>query len=258
MDFLTAVCTDVGIYKNTNQDSLCLKQARTPEGTVIMAAICDGMGGLSKGEVASATVVKAFSSWFDNELPAMMNTPSAEEIRFRWDEMITELNLQIGNYGRSHNTSLGTTLTVLLIVDSFFTIIGHVGDSRVYKLNQKLEILTEDQTVVGLEVKRGQMTWEEAENDSRKNVLLQCIGASKTVIPEFVVDVVEENCIYMICSDGFRHTITANEIFDNFKPQILTDEVIMRDKAVELVELNKARNERDNISVLLIKTITGG
>ena len=73
MDLLTALYTDTGIRKKTNEDSLCLKLADTALGKVALAVVCDGMGGLSKGEVASASVVKAFSNWFDAELPALLD-----------------------------------------------------------------------------------------------------------------------------------------------------------------------------------------
>ena len=69
MNYLFALHTDVGIKKKTNQDSLCVKEASTPNGNILMALVCDGMGGLEKGEVASATIIKAFSKWFQEELP---------------------------------------------------------------------------------------------------------------------------------------------------------------------------------------------
>lgn len=255
MEFLVAACTDVGIRKESNQDSSCIKIARTDIGTIAMAVICDGMGGLSKGELASATVIKAFSAWFENELPGLIDSFSVDEVKYRWDRLIKEQNYRIAEYGRSINAKLGTTLTALLIVGSGHTIICHVGDSRAYRIKDKIEVLTEDQTVVGREVRRGLMTPEEAENDPRRNVLLQCIGASRTVIPDFIIGDVEKNCIYMLCSDGFRHKLTADEIFENLKPEILSNSDIMQQKIRNLVELNKMRMENDNITALLIKTV---
>jgi len=255
MNCLTAICTDVGIVKETNQDSICLKQAHTRLGMIVMGVICDGMGGLSKGEVASAAVIKAFSQWFDEELPLMMNSFSLKDVEERWNIIIKELNFKIGEYGRSLNTHLGTTITALLLVETGGMIIGHVGDTRAYKIIDRIELLTEDQTVVGREVRRGNMTEMEAENDPRSNVLLQCIGASKSVTPDFYVGVVESGCTYVLCSDGFRHRITADEIFDNFQPRRLVTEDIMSERACSLVSENKKRLEKDNISVLLIRTL---
>lgn len=67
MRFKVAAHTDVGIRKDTNQDSYCVLQAETENGDVLMATVCDGLGGLESGELASATIVKAFAKWFEEE-----------------------------------------------------------------------------------------------------------------------------------------------------------------------------------------------
>lgn len=255
MEVLTAICTDIGIKKATNQDSLCLRIADTSVGKIVLAIICDGMGGLSKGEVASASVVNAFSDWFEKELPTQLAKNDYDEIQYRWERIIKEQNQRISEYGRKVSIQLGTTLTALLLIDTKFLFIGHVGDSRVYRINHKLEILTEDQTVVGREIKRGNLTPEQAKFDPRRNVLLQCIGASKLVEPQFIYGTPIQGEVYMLCSDGFRHMISEVEIYKAFSPQALMDEADMKNKAVELVELNKHRQELDNISVMLIKIL---
>ena len=255
MNILTTAYTDIGITKETNQDSLCLKIAETSVGKVVLAVICDGMGGLSKGEMASASVIHAFSDWFDNELPQELAKNDFKNIEYRWDRIIKEQNQRIGEYGRKVRIQLGTTLTALLIIDSKFMMIGHVGDSRVYRIDDKLTVLTDDQTVVGREIKRGTMTPEQANSDPRRNVLLQCIGASKLVTPDFVYGKPAIGDVYVLCSDGFRHTLTETEIFHAFSPQQLMNEKIREQKVYELVELNKQREETDNISVLLIKIL---
>lgn len=253
MEVLTAAYTDVGIKKATNQDSLCIKIAETSIGKVVLAVICDGMGGLSKGEVASSSVINAFSEWFDKEFPAQLAKNDMDDIQYRWDRIIKEQNQRIAEYGQKVRIQLGTTLTALLLIDSKFMMIGHVGDSRVYRINHKLEVMTDDQTVVGRELKRGNITPEQAKSDPRRNVLLQCIGASKLVKPEFTYSKPEPGEVYMLCSDGFRHMISEHEIYSAFSPQILMDEAVMEQKAKELVELNKQRQETDNISVVLVK-----
>ncbi|WP_019153869.1 PP2C family protein-serine/threonine phosphatase [Robertmurraya massiliosenegalensis] len=255
MKVLTATCTDVGITKETNQDSLCLKVAETSIGTIVLAVICDGMGGLSKGEVASASVVNAFSKWFDEELPIYLAKNEVNKIQHRWNQMIQDQNQKIGAYGKEINVKLGTTWTALLFIDTKFMLIGHVGDSRVYRIQHKLEVLTEDQTVVGRDVRSGKLTTEQAKSDPRRNVLLQCIGASKIVEPQFIQGTAVPGEVYMLCSDGFRHMITEDEMYDALSPQVLGNETVMEEKAKELVELNKQRQETDNISVMLIKIL---
>lgn len=69
MKCIGAIATDKGIVKAVNEDSACLKIAETPDGkTIAMAVVCDGLVGLSRGELASATVIRRFVRWFDEEL----------------------------------------------------------------------------------------------------------------------------------------------------------------------------------------------
>ena len=72
MDFLIAAHTDVGIRKKTNQDSVLIKVADTDCGKVCFAAVCDGMGGLRKGVLASATLMCFFSDWFVSEFAEIL------------------------------------------------------------------------------------------------------------------------------------------------------------------------------------------
>ena len=72
MNYLTAVHTDVGIRKKTNQDSALVMEATTDKGNVLLTVVCDGMGGLAKGEVASAAVIDSFSKWFENDLTKLV------------------------------------------------------------------------------------------------------------------------------------------------------------------------------------------
>lgn len=256
MNVLTAAHTDIGNKKATNQDSYLLKIAETSVGTVVLAVICDGMGGLSKGEVASASVINAFSDWFEQELPYQLTANPLDAIQSSWERIVQEQNIRIAAHGQKVNIQLGTTLTALLIIDEKFLLIGHVGDTRVYRMNdQQMEVLTEDQTVVGREVRRGTLTPEQAKTDPRKNVLLQCIGASRIVEPSYVTGQPAAGEVFMLCSDGFRNKLTDNEIFTQFSPRMLVDEARMEQKAKEMVDLNKQRQETDNITVMLIKIL---
>lgn len=257
MKYKIAVQTDVGIRKETNQDSCCVKEAVTNKGTVLMAVLCDGMGGLAKGEVASATLIKTFANWFETELPEIlaMNDP-LDEVQYRWNRIVKEQNQNIAAYGKNLRLQLGSTITAMLVIENNRYIIVHVGDSRAYKItNTTVEALTEDQTVVAHEIKQGRLTPEQAETDPRRNVLLQCVGASRIVEPAFYHGTVQADECYMLCSDGFRHVITNEEILDAFAPAHNDSEDQMSAHITDLIELNKFRHENDNITSLLIKTV---
>lgn len=92
--------------KKTNQDSLCISEASTPQGDAIMAAVCDGMGGLIKGELASKTIIEALESWFADELPEILRkSDPAEEALNSWYELICRENERILSYGKNTRCS---------------------------------------------------------------------------------------------------------------------------------------------------------
>ncbi len=255
MQYIGSAVTDVGIIKKTNQDSVCLKVAEAKgKGQVAMAVICDGMGGLSKGELASATVIRHFSDWFNKELPLRLNKYSWKDLSNELDKMIKGLNYKIIDYGRKNGVSLGTTLSLLLIIEEKY-MIAHVGDSRVYKITDKLEQLTEDQTYVAREIKLGHMTPQQAALDPQRNMLLQCVGASTVVEPAFYYGNISAGDVFVLCSDGFRHVVSNEEIYESLNYSNIPEFKNMHDNSKYLIELNKRRNERDNISVAVLKCI---
>lgn len=252
MQYIATADTDIGISKDTNQDSVLIKHASTGKAEVLLAVICDGMGGLSKGELASATVIKAFAEWFDNELPFELENVDLSVIGAKWSLMLKELNVQILEYSRSNGLEgVGTTFSGILFVDDQY-IIGHVGDTRVYYIGSALTQLTTDQTFIAREISRGTITPEQAKTDKRRNLLLQCVGASKNVEPQIIIGNADKGA-YMLCSDGFRHEIAESEMYDSLNPINLMNKESMHNNVKYLIDQVKRRGEKDNISVVLIK-----
>ncbi len=252
MKFIATADTDVGIVKETNQDSVLIKHAQSRYGEVLMAVVCDGMGGLAKGELASATVVRAFSRWFDRELPQELENGDMQVIGAEWSLLLRELNGKILEYSaREKIESMGTTFSGILFVGQQY-VIAHVGDSRVYSIDTALTQLTLDHTFVAREVSRGKLTPAQAKTDKRRNLLLQCVGASQVLEPQILTGRTQQGA-YMLCTDGFRHEITDSEIYETLKPNGLISKEAMHRKAKYLIEQVKSRNEKDNISVILIK-----
>lgn len=254
MNYIISACTDIGNTKNTNQDSFGAKILSTKQGKMVFAVLCDGMGGLSKGEVASATVVNAFSQWAEIRLPELCeNEITDSDIRNDWVQIVTDFNEKIKSYGKKSGISLGTTVTAILITDRRYYIIN-VGDTRAYEIFDSVKILTKDQTVVAREVELGNITEEEAKTDPRRSVLLQCIGASDVVYPDMFFGDTAQNAVYMLCSDGFRHEISEQEIYQYLHPDVMLNSDGMKLNMDKLIEINKQRQECDNITVLSIRT----
>lgn len=255
MEYTATYNTDIGIRKSTNQDSVALRIVDTPNGQVAFAIVCDGMGGLAKGELASKEVIESFCRWFDEEFLAQIveGTFSALRLRDDWNSIIQTENRLLGIYGSDNNIMLGTTVSAILMYKDEFYIV-HVGDSRVYELVSGVRILTKDQTFVAREIAAGRMTPEEAKVDPRRSVLLQCVGASATVVPDFLKGKVQRNSVYLVCSDGFRHQISEEEIMEKLGPVATKTVEEMKYGCVYLTELVKNRKETDNITVAAIKT----
>lgn len=271
LHYTVAAQTDAGIVKNVNQDSLTVKVAKTPYGEAAIAVICDGMGGLEQGEIASAVVVRAYEQWFLKELLPVLGENGgrldALWLQKGWDSLANDCNTRILDYSRERRTTMGTTLTVLLLFAGSFYI-SHIGDCRVYRMTdieKQMHLLTTDQTYVAREVALGHMTPEQAKNDARKNVLLQCIGTVNHVEPDFASGEYQTGNSFLLCSDGFRHELLEREMYDychlalkDLEWHVECRQENSRLMGVQLkylIEQNKSRMEKDNISAILLKVM---
>lgn len=254
MNYMTAAQTDIGTRKKTNQDSMIVMQAATDRGQVLLASVCDGMGGLAKGEVASAAMVRALEFWFTQKLPQLLEEGFEEEkLWTQWKVLVEETNERISNYGSTHHTALGTTCVAILLIDNKYYVLN-VGDSRAYLLEDTIYQLTKDQTYVQREMDAGRMTYEQSLKDPYRSVLLQCIGASHIVNPVFNQGQFEPGTVFMLCCDGFRHVVLPEEFYQAFRPDLMKSTEIMKNRIADMIKLNIRRNEEDNISAILVKT----
>ena len=249
MKFSAVADTDIGINKAINQDSLLIKHAIYENIEVLMAVVCDGMGGLSKGELASATVIRIFSDWFTNVLPFELQCLDFQILSDKLTLLLKDINARIIDYGQKNGVNLGTTVSGILFIEDKY-LIHHIGDSRIYHINSEIKQLTIDQTFVEREVVRGRLTPEQAKTDKRRNLLLQCVGASKIIEPQVIFGMIEPGS-YLLCSDGFRHTITENEMLHTFGEN--ENKEALKKGARLLIDAAKNRGEKDNISVIVVK-----
>lgn len=100
----------------------------------MLAAVCDGLGGLQKGELASAEVIRGLAGWFRTEWPRLREQAGGEaEILKSWDRLLVEKNQELVNYGIQNGLQLGTTVSAMLLADGCYYIL-HVGDCRIYEI----------------------------------------------------------------------------------------------------------------------------
>ena len=255
--FLVSAHTDVGTTKKVNQDAIFVEEADTDIGPVLLAAVCDGMGGLSEGEKASAHLVTALCEWFENSLADAISregcAPSLERFKEEMNFLIRRENTAIS---AATKEASGTTITALLLsAGVYFTV--NVGDSRIYHLSDALEQLTRDQTVVQQDLDAGRITKEEAENHPQRSVLLQCVGASEGIVPDYSEGTYSIGDSFLLCSDGFRHVPSDAELESTLKESGKTEEEL-RQTLLQMTEHCKAGGEKDNISSVLIRVENGG
>ncbi len=253
MEVKACVFTDAGKARKINQDSAMIKVAGTRNyGRISFVAVCDGMGGLSKGEVASCKAIRSLEGWFCEELPLMLNMQEAElwnTIERSLRRLIARSAADIRRYGRHRGISLGTTLTALLQIGRRYMTIN-IGDSRIYMVDRKkAEVITRDQSVVQDKVERGIITALEAKNDPERNVLIQCVGTNLDTKPEVRVGSFDGNTTFLAASDGFWRTLEEEEIHSCLCPQMCVTPEDMLEECKKLADMAIKRKEQDNISV---------
>ena len=249
--------SNVGLRKKTNQDSCIAEVAVTPYGDTALLAVCDGVGGLSSGELASYSVVRWLSDWFEARYPVLLeslhdNTETLlDRTQDEWERGFDSLNAELRKYGRISDTRLGTTCTAALFFNNRF-LVGHIGDCRLYRFSEdsSMEILTDDQTWVAREVARGTITPEQARNHAKKNVILQSIGTQDYLQTVFSRGTAAEGDVYMVCCDGFRNELFDDELTEEFGALSNGTEQDIYNACARLADLVMSRNEHDNITAV--------
>ncbi len=235
MRYMTNVYWNKGREAEINQDSALLQQVLTGRGRVLLAAVCDGMGGLSQGEAASGYVAEQLRDWFYTELFAMIRKNKRYwVIRRSLDRLVFHMQEQMKQYAAQEEISLGTTMTALVVWERTW-LLWHLGDSRAYRLRgQRMEQLTEDHA-----------------QDERK--LTKCLGSFGSFTPQHGMGVLKPGEGILLCTDGFRRRVTGEELREVLNPRELAEEEQIGRRLKEIGETCMKRGETDNLSAVYIK-----
>jgi PPM family protein phosphatase len=225
--------TDTGRQRNANEDSLFARGA--------LFVVADGMGGAQAGEVASKTAAESF----DRELP---QAPPERLLR----ETIEAANRTIHERARNDPdlAGMGTTITAAIVdPEAEEVAIGHVGDSRAYRLRGgKLERLTRDHSLVEEMRRKGQLTDAQAEDHPQRSIITRALGPE----PEVEVDVqtvpAQAGDVFLICSDGLTTMLGDEQI-----ARLLSRATSMESAVRALVDEANRAGGRDNISVIAFR-----
>lgn len=255
MKYLTSVYWERGRVAAVNQDSLVLLQVLTAKGRVLMAAVCDGMGGLDRGEYASGYVTGRLQEWFyESLMRAVHKKKPYWVIRRSLERLVYHMQEQLSLYGRRENVRLGTTMTVFVLWEKTY-LLWHLGDSRAYRLREGSGSVNirhgvvmgrNGKSVTGIEC----MTRDHIKG---RNQLTKCVGSFGYEKPEFKMGVLRSGQAVLLCSDGFRNRIDETELADVLRPeQIREEEQIVR-RLREIGDACMKRGERDNLSAVYVK-----
>jgi protein phosphatase len=224
--------TDVGRQRQSNEDSFI--EARP------LFAVADGMGGARAGEVASRIAVEAFES---SREPAADSEAELVAIARAANRQIYELAHSDEAY-----RGMGTTLTAVMVGGREVTV-GHVGDSRLYRLrDDELERLTTDHSLVEELVRKGRILPEEAETHPQKSIITRALGVESDVEVDTLTCAASDGDVYLICSDGLTGMLSEDEV-----AEVLRTRDSLEGAARHLIEAANQAGGRDNITVVLFR-----
>ena len=234
--------SDIGKVRDMNQDSYYISDK---DDKIKLYIVADGMGGYKGGEIASKLAIESSKNYIINNF---------DQIKKERDQIIELIKsaIEYANmvvYEKSKEVpelaGMGTTIDVCLIYSNRIYI-GHIGDSRVYRLRKNFfRKLTVDDSYVEQLVKEGNITKEEAYNHPKKNMLTKALGCTAFVEPTVLVKGFMKGDILLMCTDGLTNMLKEDKIC----------EIIKQNSEQASKELVKKANEQggyDNITAVII------
>lgn len=225
--------SDIGLSRQNNEDVW----AELPDDRFYILA--DGMGGHLAGEVAAKEAALHFCDAVDKYFRSK-TPPSVSSARRYIGETFISANSWIRRLSKDHPdlNGMGTTLCCLLLLENQ-AIIGHVGDSRIYRYRKTLSLLTTDHSLEQEMPEKGRAV---------KHILTRALGISPAIEPELFEAPSQSGDIYLLCSDGLHDALSDKQIESIFRrsPSI-------KETALELIDAAKKGGGHDNITLLLVK-----
>ncbi|MDY6825685.1 MAG: Stp1/IreP family PP2C-type Ser/Thr phosphatase [Bacillota bacterium] len=240
--------TNIGRERVRNEDS-CFAVS---DGKKALLVVADGMGGHKAGNVASSLAVATAENFWQNidgrELP------DREKTRQMVKDFIYEANglILAEAAGSSTRKGMGTTITAVLLSGRQI-IIGHVGDSRAYLINNnKIRLLTKDHSLIEQLIASGEIKPEDAINHPQRHILTRALGVERNPEVDILEMEVDKGAAILLCTDGLTNLVNDQEILavstTVSEPQLLAE---------KLIEMANDRGGHDNITVVIASGIGG-
>jgi protein phosphatase len=242
MNFEYFYLTDTGQVRSNNEDAVAIDADNH------IAVLADGMGGYNAGEVAAEMATTFVTTELGRWIAEGGSEASGRELRRAMEVCIDNANRLIFNAANTHlpYAGMGTTLVMGVFQDTR-VLIGHIGDSRCYRLrNGALAKLTRDHSLLQEQIDAGLLTPEQAQFATHKNLVTRAMGVEDTVLLEVSEYRAEEDDLYLMCSDGLTDMVS-----DAYIAAILVTVGTLADKCHALIDAANSCGGRDNISVIL-------
>ncbi len=239
----SSAVTDRGLSEKRplNEDSFLADAERG------IFSVADGVGGAEAGEVASQTAIEVLDEAFRHK-------EENADIEDLMELAIQRANASIHKMAQEHAkfAMMATTIVALHIKNNIATI-GHVGDSRLYRLTPDGHLLreTEDHSVVEEEVRAGRMTAEQAANHPSKNIISRALGAEDGVEVDMKVMEVEDGTQFLLCTDGITRHIPDYEL-----RQLMILNEDLPELCAALKERCYERGAEDNLTAVVVRVGT--
>jgi protein phosphatase len=240
-----------GMVRTHNEDSVFV------DGDAGLAVLADGMGGYSAGEVASGIAVNVISTGMLQELNSGRELSKVDiSSGLTHAALLLQQQIALANKGiyeaaqqRPECAGMGTTLVATVFFQNRVSI-GHIGDSRCYRLRaDKFEQLTHDHSLLQEQIDSGMLTLEQAKYSLNKNLVTRALGIEAVVPADIAEYRVEAEDVYVLCSDGLTDMVDA-EIVREIVAAKRSD---LAEAAAELIDVANQNGGRDNVSVVVIR-----
>ncbi len=226
MGAMLCACSDS--VKDVNEDGICILSAMIGRRFVILAVVCDGVGGLPDGEWASSYCVAQMIEWFCQSLPGLMSSKRSfvkirRDMKRHWEQMNQML----------YQKKCGSTCSIWLGVNHHYQVF-HVGDSRIYRLHKKLDLLTTDHRL------------------PESNILWQCIGCGHSLKIQYKHGRIRRGDIFLLGTDGLFGRLNEAYLCEEFEPSYMLGREELKKGARHLFRLIRKKGERDDATLGMI------
>jgi PPM family protein phosphatase len=238
------ICTETntGLARDNNEDAVAF------DSSTQLCILADGMGGYNAGEIASGMATAFINSEMGRWLAQAGKNASVKDVRRALEICVENANYSIFNAANSNPqyAGMGTTLVVAVFQADRLTL-GHIGDSRCYRLRSgELQQITKDHSLLQEQIDAGIITQEQALTSNNKNLVTRALGVEDAVMLEVNEHRVEPEDLYLLCSDGLSDMVSDHGI-----SEVMRLEGPLEQKARQLIVAANDGGGRDNISVLL-------